>query len=178
MIAKFLDDNKPKTWTVSNFIDLIQFHLICQMLAKFSEVEFERTVSKFWKRKRKFLCCVHLLYKAGVVMHLQSCCFSDLNLQFFVCLFVFFSWHMGDRVAVAEELFWNCGLGVTVPLVVTSKPRFQNAYSATANLFPILLIPIETLRYESDCLRKAPKAYLIHKAKTIYPLQMNKLEEQ
>ena len=36
MVAKFLDDNKPK-WirTVSNFIDLIQFHLICQMLKKF-----------------------------------------------------------------------------------------------------------------------------------------------
>ena len=41
MVAKFLDDNKPKTslkkriCTVSNFIDFIQFHLICQMLAKF-----------------------------------------------------------------------------------------------------------------------------------------------
>ena len=140
------------------------------MLAKFSGVEFERTVSKFWKRKRKFFCCVHLLYKAGVVMHLQSCCFSDLNLLFFVCLFVFFSWHMGDRLAVAVELFWNCGLGVTVPPVVTSKPQFQNAFSATANLFPMLLIPIESLRYESDCLRKAREAYLIHKAKTIYPL--------
>ena len=149
------------------------------MLAKFSEVEFERTVSKFWKRKRKFLCCVHLLYKMVVVIHLQICCFSDLNVLFFVCLFVcFFSWRMGDRVAVAEELFWNCGLAVTVPPVVTSKPQFQNTFSATANLFPILLIPIETHRYESDCLRKAPKAYLIHKAKTIYPLQMNKLEEQ
>ena len=149
------------------------------MLAKFSEVEFERTVSKFWKRKRKFLCCVHLLYKMVVVIHLQICCFSDLNVLFFVCLFVcFFSWRMGDRVAVAEELFWNCGLAVTVPPVVTSKPQFQNTFSATANLFPMLLIPIETHRYESDCLRKAPKAYLIHKAKTIYPLQMNKLEEQ
>ena len=42
MVAKFLDDNKPRKSlkkymrTVSNFIDLIQFHLICQMLAKFS----------------------------------------------------------------------------------------------------------------------------------------------
>ena len=42
MVAKFLDDNKPKTSlikrirTVSNFDDLIQFHLICQMMAKFS----------------------------------------------------------------------------------------------------------------------------------------------
>ena len=135
------------------------------------------------KKKKKILCCVHLLYKTGVVVHLQICCFSDLNLLFFVCLFVclfvcFFSWHMGDRVAVAEELFWTCGLGVTVPPVVPSKPQFQNTFSATANLFPMLLIPIETHRYESDCLRKAPKAYLIHKAKTIYPLQMNKLEEQ
>ena len=61
------------------------------------------------------------------------------------------------------------------PPGVTSKPQFQNTFSATANLFPMLLIPIETHRYESDCLRKAPKAYLIHKAKTIYTLQMNKL---
>ena len=39
-------------------------------------------------------------------MYLQSCCFSDLNLLFFVCLFVcLFSWHMGDRAAVAEDLF-------------------------------------------------------------------------
>ena len=46
--ARLLDDNKPKTltekkWirTVSNFISLIQFHLICQMLVKFSGVESE-----------------------------------------------------------------------------------------------------------------------------------------
>ena len=32
---------------------------ICQILAKFG-VEPERTVSKFRKRKRKFLCCVHV----------------------------------------------------------------------------------------------------------------------
>ena len=62
MVAKFLDDNKPKTSlikrirTVSNFDDFIQFHLICQMMAKFSGhkiedpllsgVKSERTVSK------------------------------------------------------------------------------------------------------------------------------------
>ena len=39
---------------VSNFIDLILFHLICHMLAKFSGVESESTVSKFRKRKRPF----------------------------------------------------------------------------------------------------------------------------
>ena len=59
-VAKFLDEKKPKIRTVSNFIDpkVIQFYLICQMLAKFS-------VSEFKKRKRNFLSCVHLLLKAG-----------------------------------------------------------------------------------------------------------------
>ena len=47
--------------TVSNFIDLIQFHLICQMLAKCSGYfESERTISKFRKRKRRF--CVVFTY--------------------------------------------------------------------------------------------------------------------
>ena len=52
---------------VSNFIDLILFHLICHMLTKFSGVESESTVSKFRKRKRKrpFFLCAHVLHKAG-----------------------------------------------------------------------------------------------------------------
>ena len=37
----------------------------------------------------------------------------------------------------------------------------------------MLLIPIERLRYECDCLRKAREAHLIHKAKTIEPLGMS-----
>ena len=104
VVAKILDYNKPKTslkdWirTASNFIDLIQFHL---SLAKFYRVVSERTVSKFSERKRKFLCCVHLLNKAGAwssrkfdvavlqwrlrnvqesVMHVQSCCFVNARL--------------------------------------------------------------------------------------------------
>ena len=43
----------------------IQFHLICQMLAKFSLFECERTVSKFRKGKEICFCCVHLLHKVG-----------------------------------------------------------------------------------------------------------------
>ena len=72
MVAKFLDNNKPKMSlkksirTASNFIDLIQFHLIWQMLAKFSRVESEGTLSKFRKGKSQLLCCVHLLHKASV----------------------------------------------------------------------------------------------------------------
>ena len=61
MVAKFLDDNKPKTALKKRIfaLFLIQFHLICQMLAKFSGFESERTLSKFRKRKRK----LHLLHK-------------------------------------------------------------------------------------------------------------------
>ena len=74
MVAKFLDDNKLKTTleinkkrirTVSNFDDLIQFHIICQITAKISAVKSERIVCKFRKRKRKFLCCVRVLCEAG-----------------------------------------------------------------------------------------------------------------
>ena len=38
MVAKFLDDNKPKKSirTISNFTDLNQFHLTWQILEKFS----------------------------------------------------------------------------------------------------------------------------------------------
>ena len=68
MVASFLDLNKQKTslkkWirTVSNFIVLVQFHSICQMMAKFSGVQSERTVSKFRKRKTKFNCCLVFTY--------------------------------------------------------------------------------------------------------------------
>ena len=77
--SKFLDDKKPKIslkkWirTVSNFDDLIQFDLICQMMAKFSGVKSERTVSKFRKRKRNFSCCARLLRKAGAWNLAVSC---------------------------------------------------------------------------------------------------------
>ena len=73
MVAKFLNDNKPETSlekrirAVSNinFDYLIQFHLICLMMAEFSEVKSERTVSKFRKKERKFWRCARLLRKAG-----------------------------------------------------------------------------------------------------------------
>ena len=73
------------------------------MLAKFSGVESERTVFKFRKRKRKF--CVMFTYSIKQaceirkfhvlveqrplrnvqksVMHVQSCCFANLNLLLF-----------------------------------------------------------------------------------------------
>ena len=60
MVAEFLDDNKPKTSfkTVSEFIDLGYFQLICQMLAKVSGVKSERTVFKLRKSKKTKKKCV------------------------------------------------------------------------------------------------------------------------
>ena len=61
MVAKFLDYNKPKTSlkksirTVSNFINLTQFHLICKILAKLSEDERESTLSAL--EKENFVLC-------------------------------------------------------------------------------------------------------------------------
>ena len=89
MVANFLYDNKLETslkkriHTVSNFIDLIQFHLICQMLATFSGGESERTSSKFRARAheiRKFHVAVvqpRLRNVQKSVMHVQSCCFAN-----------------------------------------------------------------------------------------------------
>ena len=101
IVAIFLDDKKAKTslerWirTVSNFIDLIQFHLVCKILAKSSGIKSERTVSEFRKRTRKLLCSVHqsreirkfqladlqlrLRNVQKSVMHVQSCCLADIN---------------------------------------------------------------------------------------------------
>ena len=71
----------------------------------------------------------------------------------------------------------------TVPLtppVVTSKPQFQNTFSAIAILFPICYLSLvlkHLIRYERNCLRKASEAHLTHKAKTIELLGVNKRDE-
>ena len=67
------------------------------------------------------------------------------------------------------------------------KDRFNDSYIQTVvsehflsnshSVSHMLLIPIETFRYESDFLWKAHEAHLIHKAKTIEPLGMNKRDE-
>ena len=65
-----LDDNKPTTSLKKSELglfqtSLIQFHLICQMFAKFwFGVESKMTVSGR-KRKKKILRSVHQLHKAG-----------------------------------------------------------------------------------------------------------------
>ena len=81
MVAKFAwqqTENSHKKWsrTVSNFIDLIQLHLICQMLAKFSvmcsrEIRKFHDVQRWLKNVQKSVMCV------------QSCCFTVQTYCFF-----------------------------------------------------------------------------------------------
>ena len=47
----------------ASFFALLSCRSICQMLVNFSGVEFQRTVSKFRKRKGKSLSCVHVFHK-------------------------------------------------------------------------------------------------------------------
>ena len=60
------------------------------------------------------------------------------------------------------------------PPVVTSKPHFQNTFSAIATLFPICYLSLlKDLDMNAIVSRKAREAHLIHKAKTIEPLGMS-----
>ena len=133
VVAKFLDDNKPKTsllkWvrTVSSFIDVIQFNSICQILAKLSGVKSERTVSKFRKKKENFWDVLTYFVKRVIrkfyvaimqrrlrnvhksVMHVQSC-FSDINHLLFSS-----SLCRSRRRCLSSPLLWsrNCASMVT-----------------------------------------------------------------
>ena len=113
MVAKFLDDNKPKTSlkkgirTVSNFVDFIPFHLICQILAtlfqvlnpKGQDLSLQKGKENFyvvftcsikWAREiRKFHVAVGQQRLENVqksLKHEQSCCFANLNLLLFAVL--------------------------------------------------------------------------------------------
>ena len=102
MVAKFLDDNKPKTsllkWvrTVSSFIDVIQFNLFvkywrnslglnpkgpCLSLEKKKE-NFWDVLTYFVKRviRKSYVAIMQRLLRNvhKSVMHVQSC-FSDIN---------------------------------------------------------------------------------------------------
>ena len=113
MVAKFLDDNKPKTSlkkrirTVSNFVDFIPFHLICQILATLFQVLNPKgqnlsllkgkenfyvvfTCSIKWAGEiKKFHVAVGQQRLENVqksLKHEQSCCFANLNLLLFAVL--------------------------------------------------------------------------------------------
>ena len=50
----------------------------------------------------------------------------------------------------------------------------EHFLSNSHSVSPMLLITIETLRYERDCLRQVREVPLIHKAKTIESLRIKK----
>ena len=96
---------KSKTSIIFKLFQIIQFHLICQMLAKFSGIVSESTISKCGKEKH----CVVFTYSTGrlklaslrscssratmalrnvhkSVMHMQSCRFANAKLLVFAVL--------------------------------------------------------------------------------------------
>ena len=81
LVAKFLDDNKPKIHLKSKFAlfqtsSVFKLYSISFNLSNVGEIfwiEFKRTVSEFRKRKRNFLCFVHLLRKEGALNYEVSC---------------------------------------------------------------------------------------------------------
>ena len=98
MVAKFLDDNKLKRplhckkWicTASNFIDLISFNLICQMLAKLSGLNRKGPYVSLEKEKQNF--CVVLTYSMRWAREIRKfhvavvqSNFANRNLLFFFC---------------------------------------------------------------------------------------------
>ena len=102
MVAKFLNDNKPKIHLKSKFA---LFHLICQMLAKFSGFNLKGPHLSLEKEKETF--CVVFTYSIkwaceirkfhvtvmqrrlrSVQKSVQSCCFANLNLSGFFAVVV------------------------------------------------------------------------------------------
>ena len=98
MVAKFWDDNKLKRhlhckkWihTPSNLIDHISFHLICQMLAKLSGLNWKGPYVSFEKQKQNV--CVVLTYSIRWAREIRKfhvavvqSNFANLNLLFFFC---------------------------------------------------------------------------------------------
>lgn len=63
MVAKFLDDCFK--------LSIVRWNLTGQLLAKSPAVEPKKTVSEF--RKRKIMCCVHLLHRASTWNWEVSC---------------------------------------------------------------------------------------------------------
>ena len=59
------------------------------------------------------------------------------------------------------------------PVTAVSEHFLSNNHSDTH----ILLIPIEKLKNERDSFRKAREAHIIHRAKTLEPLGINKRDE-
>ena len=111
-------NRKTSFKTVSDFIDLGYFQLICQILAKFSGVKSEMTVFKFRKSQKK-RWCVHMFIKrtreirkfVGVVVLPKLIAFLPFSLpsplpKLSIVLIQKFCYH-GNMTLHLSSLFWN-----------------------------------------------------------------------
>ena len=100
MVAKFLDDNKPKIQLKRDFVPFQTSSILFNFIQFVKLVESERTVSKFRKKENENLCVVFTnsmkwareTRKVHVavmqrwlksVMHVQICRFANINLRIF-----------------------------------------------------------------------------------------------
>ena len=65
MVAKFLDDNKLIKSLESLFALFQTSPILFNFISFDKSLEPYLSLTEFRKRKRQFLCCVHLLHKAG-----------------------------------------------------------------------------------------------------------------
>ena len=73
MVETFLDDNKPKVHLLNENSHCFKLHRSYSLSFNLSNVGEIFWIESERKRKRNFLCCVHLLRKAGSVKLEVSC---------------------------------------------------------------------------------------------------------
>ena len=73
MVETFLDDNKPKLHLLNENSHCFKLHRSYSLSFNLSNVGEIFWIESERKRKRNFLCCVHLLRKAGSVKSEVSC---------------------------------------------------------------------------------------------------------
>ena len=73
MVETFLDDNKPKLHLLNKNLHCFKLHRSYSVSFNLSNVGEIFWIQSERKRKRNFLCCVHLLRKAGSVKLEVSC---------------------------------------------------------------------------------------------------------
>ena len=85
---------------------------------------------------------------------------------------------MGKLNVASKTVSMNIDDLYSTLLLIISIQRFRKHFlSNNHSDTHMLLIPIEKLNNEGDSFRKAREAHIIHKAKTLEPLGINKRDE-
>ena len=109
MVETFLDDNKPKLHLLNENSHCFKLHRSYSLSFNLSNVGEIFWIESERKRKRNFLCCVHLLRKAGSVKSEVSC--RSRVMMAIKCA--------KKRHALAQLLFTNINL---LPFLPFSSP--------------------------------------------------------